>query len=66
MEDSFPEMMTQREVAAAFRVTPRTVWAWVNQGKLKAVRSPGGRSLFYATEVRSMLETRNITNGFQE
>jgi len=62
MEDSFPEMMTQREVAAAFRVTSRTVWAWVNQGKLRAIRSPGGRSLFYATEVRAMLDSREASH----
>jgi len=63
MED-FPEMMTQREVAEAFRVSPRTVWVWVKQEKLHSVKSPGGRSLFYATEVRAMLETSNITDGF--
>ena len=62
MEDSFPEMMTQREVAAAFRVTIRTVWTWVNQGKIKAVRSPGGRSLFYATEVRAILDSREASH----
>ncbi|UXA09640.1 helix-turn-helix domain-containing protein (plasmid) [Mycobacterium sp. SMC-2] len=36
--------LTVAEVAAHYRTTDRTVQRWIREGKLPAVRVPGGRS----------------------
>jgi excisionase family DNA binding protein len=50
-----PEMMTPAEVAAAFRVDPKTVTRWANAGRLSSIRTLGGVRRFYAEEVRALL-----------
>lgn len=50
-----PEMLTPAEVAAAFRVDPKTVARWAIAGKLRSVRTIGGHRRFYADEVRALL-----------
>jgi excisionase family DNA binding protein len=49
------DLMTPAEVAAAFRVDPKTVTRWANQGKIPYVRTLGGHRRFRATEVRRIL-----------
>ena len=48
-------LLTPAEVAAIFRVDPKTVTRWANAGKLSAVRTLGGHRRFYEGEVRSLL-----------
>ncbi len=48
-------LLTPAEVAALFRVDPKTVTRWANAGKLSAVRTLGGHRRFYEGEVRSLL-----------
>ena len=48
-------LLTPAEVAAMFRVDPKTVTRWANAGKLSAVRTLGGHRRFYEGEVRSLL-----------
>lgn len=36
--------LTVNEVADRYRTTPRTVQRWIREGRLRAVRLPGGRS----------------------
>ena len=48
-------LLTPGEVAARFRVDPKTVTRWANAGKLSAVRTLGGHRRFYEGEVRSLL-----------
>jgi excisionase family DNA binding protein len=38
-----PELMTLAEVGDLLRVDPKTVSRWCHDGKLDAVRTPGGR-----------------------
>jgi excisionase family DNA binding protein len=45
------DLLTIREVAVLFRVWPRTVARWQEQGKLRAIRTPGGRLRFYRGDV---------------
>lgn len=35
--------MTPADVAEVFQVTVPTVWGWIREGILPAVRTPGGR-----------------------
>jgi excisionase family DNA binding protein len=46
-----PELRAPGEVAAIFRVDPKTVTRWAKQGRLDSVRTPGGQRRFYAAEV---------------
>jgi excisionase family DNA binding protein len=48
-------LMTPGEVAAAFRVDPKTVTRWAKDGKLGSIRTPGGHRRYRAAEVRALL-----------
>ena len=58
MEDNpQPEqLLTPSEVAAMFRVNPKTVTRWARAGKISAIRTLGGHRRFKASEIRSFLE----------
>lgn len=50
------DLLTTAEVATTFRVTEATVTAWVREGKLRASRTPGGKSyLFRRSDVDAFL-----------
>ncbi len=50
------ELLTPAEVAALFRVDPKTVTRWAKAGKLTSIRTLGGHRRYRAVEVRSLLE----------
>jgi excisionase family DNA binding protein len=50
------ELLTPSEVAALFRVNPKTVTRWARSGKISAIRTLGGHRRFRATEIRRLLE----------
>ncbi len=47
--------MLPAEVAALFRVDPKTVTRWAQTGKLAAITTPGGHHRFRRTEVLALL-----------
>jgi excisionase family DNA binding protein len=47
-------LMTPAEVAALFRVSPKTVARWSRAGKLTALRTLGGHRRFKVEEVRAL------------
>lgn len=49
-------LLTPGEVAAKFRVDPKTVTRWAQAGKIGSVRTPGGHRRFRESEVRALLE----------
>lgn len=49
-------LLTPAEVAALFRVNPKTVTRWARAGKITAIRTLGGHRRFRATEIRRCLE----------
>lgn len=51
----FPELLTLAEVAAAFKVNPKTVVRWADKGRLKTVRTLGGHRRFYRDQVAALL-----------
>ncbi|MDP9444658.1 MAG: developmental transcriptional regulator BldC [Actinomycetota bacterium] len=53
-EDSEP-LLTPAEVAAMFRVDPKTVTRWAKAGKLSSVRTLGGHRRYRESEVRALL-----------
>ena len=50
------ELLTPSEVAAMFRVNPKTVTRWARSGKILAIRTLGGHRRFRASEIRKFLE----------
>src|SRR5450759_3087316 len=48
-------LLTPAEVAALFRVDPKTVTRWANDGKLTSLRTPGGHRRYRESEVRNLL-----------
>jgi excisionase family DNA binding protein len=49
-------LLSPAEVAALFRVTPKTVTRWEKSGQLRAIRTPGGHRRFEAAEVAAFVE----------
>ena len=65
-------LLTPAEVAALFRVSPKTVTRWAESGKLPAMRTLGGHRRFRASHVEavlavaepdSALENGRVANG---
>jgi excisionase family DNA binding protein len=50
------QLLTPSEVAAMFRVNPKTVTRWARAGKISAIRTLGGHRRFKASEIRKYLE----------
>lgn len=49
-------LLTPSEVAALFRVDPKTVTRWARAGKLSAIRTLGGHRRYRQSEVLRLLE----------
>ena len=60
-------LLTPGEVAALFRVDPKTVTRWAAAGRISSIRTPGGHRRFRESEVRALLEgdkdLDDTTNG---
>jgi excisionase family DNA binding protein len=54
--DAPEALLTPSEVAALFRVNPKTVTRWARSGKLTAIRTLGGHRRFKASEIRRCLD----------
>ena len=54
-------LMTLAEVAALFRVDPKTVTRWADAGKLTAVRTLGGHRRYRQDEVQNLLVASSIS-----
>lgn len=50
------KLMTPAEVAALFRVDPKTVTRWAAAGRIGSIRTPGGHRRFRESEVKTLLE----------
>lgn len=50
--------MTPREVAAIFRVDPKTITRWANAGQLMPVKTPGGHNRFWESDVQFLMGER--------
>ncbi|MFP5346788.1 MAG: BldC family transcriptional regulator [Actinomycetes bacterium] len=48
-------LLTPAEVAALFRVDPKTVTRWAKAGKLSSIRTLGGHRRYREAEVKALL-----------
>jgi excisionase family DNA binding protein len=54
VESTSERLLTPGEVAALFRVDPKTVTRWAAAGRISSIRTPGGHRRFRESEVREM------------
>lgn len=54
--DEHDKLLTPSEVAAMFRVNPKTVTRWARAGKISAIRTLGGHRRFRESEIRALLD----------
>lgn len=65
--DTGDRLLTPSEVAALFRVDPKTVTRWAAAGRIGSVRTPGGHRRFRESEVRALLEDESgATDAYPE
>lgn len=57
-------LLTPSEVAALFRVDPKTVTRWAKSGKLTAIRTLGGHRRYRQSEVQILLEINKSKGEF--
>lgn len=55
------QLLHPAEVAAIFRVNPKTVTRWARDGRLPATRTLGGHRRFRVADVRHVLD--EMANG---
>jgi len=48
-------LLTPGEVAALFRVDPKTVTRWAKSGRVSSIRTPGGQRRFRESEMHALL-----------
>ena len=56
-------LMTPAEVAALFRVDPKTVTRWADAGKMTAVRTLGGHRRYCRDEVQNLLVASSLSSA---
>lgn len=49
------KLLTPGEVAAMFRVGPKTVTRWAAARKISSIRTPGGHRRFRESEIRALI-----------
>ena len=59
-------LLTPAEVAALFRVDPKTVTRWSKAGKLTAIRTLGGHRRYRQSEVLGLLKANQTSGGSNE
>lgn len=57
------DLLTPAEVAALFRVDPKTVTRWAKAGKLTSIRTLGGHRRYLATEVTAFINGTAVAGG---
>jgi excisionase family DNA binding protein len=64
--DTGDRLLTPGEVAALFRVDPKTVTRWAAAGRIGSIRTPGGHRRFRESEVRALLEGDGVVDEMRE
>ena len=59
-EQQVDSLLTPAEVAALFRVNPKTVTRWARAGKITAIRTLGGHRRYRATEIQRCLKQMEL------
>jgi len=57
------DLLTPAEVAAIFKVDPKTVAGWAKSGKLRAIKTLGGHRRYLESQVLDMLHEETPERG---
>ena len=63
VESSSERLLTPGEVAALFRVDPKTVTRWAAAGRISSIRTPGGHRRFRESEVHALLRGEDVMSA---
>lgn len=63
MDGNNERLLTPGEVAALFRVDPKTVTRWAASGRITSIRTPGGHRRFRESEVHALLHGEGETSA---
>lgn len=63
LDGNSERLLTPGEVAALFRVDPKTVTRWAASGRISSIRTPGGHRRFRESEVRALLQGESPAAG---
>jgi excisionase family DNA binding protein len=67
VKNNDPEvLLTPAEVAAIFRVDPKTVTRWAKSGKLTAIRTLGGHRRYRQSEVNNLVKLNDSRGAKNE
>jgi excisionase family DNA binding protein len=55
LEADYGRFMTPGEVARSLRVGPKTVARWAQEGRLSAIRTPGGHRRYHEAEILGLV-----------
>ncbi len=55
------KLLTPAEVAAMFRVDPKTVTRWAKAGKLSSIRTLGGHRRYREAEIQDLLNSSSTS-----
>jgi len=58
--NSQENLLTPAEVAALFRVDPKTVTRWAKAGKLTSIKTLGGHRRYKESEVKALLKSISL------
>ena len=58
--ESRDRLLTPGEVATLFRVDAWTVTRWAAEGRVKSIRTPGGRRRFRESDIRELLREDGV------
>ena len=57
-DENTERLLTPHQVAALFRVDPKTVTRWASNGWIGSIRTPGGHRRFRESEVLALVAER--------
>ena len=63
MDGHSDRLLTPGEVAALFRVDPKTVTRWAASGRISSIRTPGGHRRYREVEIRALLGISDAPAG---
>ncbi|HET7013948.1 MAG TPA: BldC family transcriptional regulator [Streptosporangiaceae bacterium] len=66
MDGHSDRLLTPGEVAALFRVDPKTVTRWAASGRISSIRTPGGHRRYREVEIRALLGINDGPNSNSE
>ena len=59
----YDRLLTPGECARKFHVDPRTVRRWANEGRITAIRTPGGTRRYREREVWALIAGSDTRQG---